>query len=181
MSVLGLPPLLKQRVPALGAGVVGLERWRLTALFAAYAVFATAVYLGTGLGRLEPTFSPVGRSAALVVGFFFLPSLVEELFWRWLLISPERLGRLEGRTWASIGFSTALFTAAHPLAAWLFVPHARPMFWRAEFLVIVFALGLVCGLSYVLSKSIWPAVLIHWATVVAWKFLFGGPFIMLGR
>ena len=173
--------ILRPRLPALGLGETR-RRWRALLLFsAAYAAVGATIYLAAGLGEWSPSFSPVGRSLALCVGLFFLPSLVEELVWRWLLIPPTRLGTFDRKITGWVIGSTVIFTAAHPVAGLLFVPHVRELFCSPAFLAIVFLLGLTCGATYVVAKSIWPPVVIHWLTVLAWKLLLGGPFVLLGR
>lgn len=150
-------------------------------MLAVYGVAATAIYLNAGLGRWSPQFTPIERTLALSLGFFVVPSLCEELLWRWLLIPPGVLGKASGKSLLAVVATSLVFTAAHPLAGVYIVPHARDVFTNPAFLLIVFLLGLTCGSMYVVSKSIWPPVLTHWITVLAWKFLFGGPFVLLGR
>ena len=49
------------------------------------------------------------------------------------------------------------------------MPMAQPMFLEPAFLAIVALLGAVCTISWRRSGSVWPAVMIHWLSVVAWK------------
>ena len=77
--------------------------------------------------------------------------------------------------------SARVCTAAHPLAAWFFVPHPRDLFTRPPLQAIVCLLGIAWGLAYGIAKSIWPSVILHRLTGLAWKFVLGGPFIPLGR
>ncbi len=172
---------LLDRAASLGLGQTSKRISVLILLTSIYAAVASTIYLTSDLGEWSPEFNPVGTSLLLVIGFFFMPSLFEELLWRWLLIPPSCLGRLDGRTIWYIVITSLVFTAGHPVAAYLFVPHAKGVFLQPSFLIIVFLLGLTCGTAYVVAKSIWPSTAIHWLTVLAWKFLLGGPFIMLGR
>ena len=55
----------------------------------------------------------------------------------------------------------ALFVLWHPAQVWLG-------------LLIAAALGLTCTLAWRMTGSIWPAVAIHWVTVVGWKAVLGG-------
>lgn len=169
------------RLASLGLGETWRNRGTLAGVLVVYAVSAVLIYLSAGLGGWSPSFSPVGKSLALVAGFFVLPSLVEELFWRWLLIPPSCFDGKSSKTIAWVLGTAAVFTAAHPVAGTFFVPHAREVFTNPAFLLIVFLLGVTCGTSYVITRSVWPPVIIHWLTVVAWKFLLGGPFVLLGR
>lgn len=172
---------LANRIQHLGFGEIAKHQVRLATIFAVYGLIASVIYFLAGLGKFELSFAIDTRTAGLIVGFFFLPSLFEELIWRWILITPDVLGSFGHRSIRQIIFSSIMFTIAHPIAALLFVPHAKEVFLQPAFLIIVFLLGLTCGSSYVLTKSIWPAVVIHWLTVLAWKFLLGGLFVMLGR
>ena len=63
----------------------------------------------------------------------------------------------------------AAFVLWHPVQVWLGLPMAQPVFLEPAFLVMAALLGVVCTLAYRRSGSIWPAVMIHWLTVVAWK------------
>ncbi len=170
-----------RRIPYLALGNTFKKKKEVSLLFFAYGIIAISIYLLAGLGEYNPQFKLNSRNFGLIAGFFVLPSLIEELVWRWVLISPTVLGSISGKSIKQILISSIIFTAAHPIAAILFVPHARDIFFQPAFLLIVFLLGMTCGTSYVLTKSIWPSVIIHWLTVLAWKFLFGGPFVMLGR
>ncbi|MEM9186087.1 MAG: CPBP family glutamic-type intramembrane protease [Planctomycetota bacterium] len=175
-----LAEFFSARRAALGFGRTR-EAWpRLLLVFVAFGTIATPIYLLAGLGRWAPSLTATPRDALLVVGLLFLPSLPEELLWRWLLIPPAAFDTAGKAAPVVIGTS-AVYTAAHPLAAWWFVPHAWPVFSHPAFLAIVFLLGTTCGAAYILSRSLWPPVIIHWLAVLAWKFLLGGPFILLGR
>ena len=52
--------------------------------------------------------------------------------------------------------------------------------WRAAtidpwFLFCVALLGIALSRLYLATWSIWPCVVLHWAVVVGWKALLGGP------
>ena len=51
---------------------------------------------------------------------------------------------------------------------------AQPVFLEPGFLLVTAALGLTCTLAWRLTGSLWPAVVIHWLTVVGWKGLMAG-------
>lgn len=68
----------------------------------------------------------------------------------------------------------ALFVLWHPAQVWLGLPMAQPAFLEPGFLLIAAALGLTCTLAWRMTGSIWPAVAIHWVTVVGWKAVLGG-------
>ena len=81
--------------------------------------------------------------------------------------------------WRSILLSTLAFVAWHPLNALLLNHSAIPLFLNPWFLVITAALGITCGYGYVVSRSIWVPVIIHWTTVCAWVLLLGGRNLVL--
>ncbi|MCI5137318.1 MAG: CPBP family intramembrane metalloprotease [Candidatus Electrothrix sp. AR1] len=75
--------------------------------------------------------------------------------------------------------SATLFTLWHPLNALTVNPGAQVLFCDPYFLVIVFCLGIVCSLSYILSQSLWVPIIIHWLTVVFWVLFLGGRNLLL--
>eukprot|EP00271_Cylindrocystis_brebissonii_P002305 TRINITY_DN1282_c0_g1_i3.p2 TRINITY_DN1282_c0_g1~~TRINITY_DN1282_c0_g1_i3.p2 ORF type:complete len:174 (-),score=26.64 TRINITY_DN1282_c0_g1_i3:549-1070(-) len=147
-----------------------LDGWLFTALvIGLLAVPVLPLALWANLFSLEhSTFSlPITTFA------FFVPSLLEEVFWRLLLIPSPREQPSRGSVlfWALL--STLLFVLAHPLNAWLLRPPARPVFYHPGFLLICTCLGAACALAYLKTSSIWPAVVIHWLVVVVWLSLGG--------
>jgi len=67
----------------------------------------------------------------------------------------------------------------HPLNALTFNTAANPLFLDPAFLIIVTLLGLTCGYSYALSRSLWVPIIIHWATVTVWVLFLGGRNLVL--
>lgn len=97
---------------------------------------------------------------------FFIPALAEEGVFR-ILLAGRR-----GRIRASLAL--AAFVLWHPVQVWLALPMAQPVFLEPGFLLVTAALGLTCTLAWRLTGSLWPAVVIHWLTVVGWKGLMAG-------
>ncbi len=147
---------------------------RVWILFAAFAAFAAVVGFGTGLLEYDPL--PLPTALLLSFTLVVFPSLVEEAVFRGLLIPRDAADR--GRAAAGIVFSTVIFVAWHPFNALVFTPSAA-VFLNPWFLVIVTALGVTCGYAYVVSRSIWVPVIIHWATVFAWVIFLGGRNLVL--
>lgn len=146
-------------------------------LFPFYVAAALAIGFGSGLLRWEPVmtvWAPVVLLAMLVS-----PSILEEVVFRGLLIPRDirRSGRL--RAALTISWSTLLYVLWHPLAALITGPEERRFFSDPAFLAIVTLLGITCGHNYVVSRSLWGSILIHWVTVVVWVFLFGGHSLVL--
>lgn len=98
---------------------------------------------------------------AIAAVAILVPALAEEMVFR--VVLAGRTGWLRG------GLALAAFVLWHPVQAWFGLPMAQPVFMEPAFLAIAALLGLVCTLAYRRSVSVWPAVMIHWLTVVAWK------------
>ncbi len=143
------------------------------ALAAAVGAVALAVELLIGLagGFLRPApgdWSLLPMTLALAV---LVPALGEEAVFRGLL-TP---GREEGvPALRAVLPSTALFVLWHVFEALTFMPQAAPVFLRADFLATTAVLGLACGWLRWRTRSLWPAVLLHWLEVAGWQIWFGG-------
>ena len=151
-----------------------LTAWLPVPLFAA---FALAVGLGAGLLRFELISAKL--APLLLVTLFVFPSLLEEAFFRGILIPRDTIDRETARSILAIAWSTLAFVAWHPLNAATINPSAPPLFFDPAFLTVVAALGVTCGYAYLVSRSLWVPVLIHWATVVVWLFFLGGRNLVL--
>ena len=128
-----------------------------------------AIGLTTGLYALGP-----GDLAALpltMLTVLFVPAIGEEAVFRGLL--PAR-GETANPA-IPLAVSTLLYVLWHPLEGFTFLPGARDLFARPDFLLVTGLLGLACGLTRWRTGSIWPAVLLHWTAVVVWKTWLGGP------
>lgn len=90
--------------------------------------------------------------------FFLLGALVEELMFRGVLF--RLIERLTG-TWIALALSALLFGAIH-----IANPHATLF----SSLAIALEAGILLALAYVLTRSLWFAIGIHWG----WN-LFEGP------
>ncbi|MGQ9426408.1 CPBP family glutamic-type intramembrane protease [Gilvimarinus sp. F26214L] len=142
-----------------------------------FALYALGAGFGGGVLRLEPVVSD--WAVFLAISLFFSPAVLEELVFRGLLI-PRRIGQHGRRATArAIGWSTFLYVASHPLGALTTSPGAADYFLDPVFLTIVTALGLSCAYAYVVSRSLWCPVLIHWLAVITWVFLLGGYEVVL--
>ena len=129
-------------------------------MFALFVIFATLVSKVEYLFNFAVTDDWTGLLALAAVAIF-IPALGEEMLFRVLMA---------GRTgWLRAALALAAFVLWHPVQVWLGLPMAQPVFTEPGFLVIVAGLGLVCTLAWRRTGSVWPAVAIHWATVVAWK------------
>ncbi|NBO66362.1 MAG: CPBP family intramembrane metalloprotease [Acidobacteria bacterium] len=140
--------------------------------FLAAAVLLAMIGIGfsTGLYRLEP--GNLANLPMLALGVFFVPALGEEAIFRGLLV-PART--TDARPWKAIGWSTLAYVLWHPLEGLTFLPGAKLLFTRTDFLVVTGLLGLVCALMRWRTGSLWPAVFLHCGLVVIWKTWLGGP------
>lgn len=151
-----------------------LKAWALVPVF---AIIALSVGFGAGFfhfGWLDSPITPV-----LPILLFVFPSLLEEAFFRGVLIPRSALASGPGKAAWSVAISTLVFVAWHPFNALLFNPTAIPLFLDPWFLVIVYAMGVTCGWAYVFSRSIWVPVIIHWAAVTVWVLFLGGRNLVL--
>lgn len=142
-------------------------------LWLGFAVPAAALALPAGLlpGRTE--FVDPGSTLRLLLLPLLIPALGEELFFRGLLV-PHRDEAVPFRrrlAWAAL--SLLAYVAAHPLNGWLLRPAARDVFFDGRFLLLALLLGLAALVSYQRAGSLWPAVAMHYLTVVLWL-SFGG-------
>jgi CAAX protease family protein len=151
-----------------------LKAWALVPVFVIIAMLA-----GFGAGLFRPGLLDSPLAPLLPVILFVFPSLLEEAFFRGVLIPRNILASGHAKATWSVVFSTLVFVAWHPFNALAFNPTAIPLFLNPWFLVIVGAMGATCGYAYVLSRSIWVPVIIHWAAVTVWVLFLGGRNLVL--
>lgn len=110
----------------------------------------------------------------LIFRCLFLPAIVEELFFRVILLPhPSEITNFIGWIlWAIL--SLILFVLYHPVNAKMFFNAAISTFFNRVFLVLASLLGIICTVAYFLTGSLWVIVLIHWVVVVVWLIVFGG-------
>ena len=149
-----------------------------------YAVFlACALPLGFVSGFLRPEVATFSRSmfVLLPLYMFLRPALVEELVFRALLLPRGTNGVRRGRLIVVSILALAVFVVSHPLHGWLTRPEALELFTSPIFLVFATLLGIACTVTYLISRSLWPPVLLHWMTVLIWITLLGGQRVMGSR
>jgi len=118
-------------------------------------------------------------SVVLPFSLFVFPSLLEEAFFRGVIIPNNAFTRSKNRIAAYITISTAAFVLWHPVNALTINTTAAELFLNPVFLLIVALLGITCSVSYILSRSLWTPIIIHWLTVAVWVFFLGGRNILL--
>src|SRR5579862_5324408 len=149
-----------------------------------YAIFsAIALSIGFGTGLLRPSLAELSPKtfALLAITTLLSPALVEELIFR-VLPLPRDATRVTKPRLALISIvALGAFVAAHPLSAWLFRPAAWALFTSPEFLAIAAFLGAASTVAYLISKSLWPPVFLHWTAVLTWIALLGGQALLEKR
>lgn len=151
-----------------------LKAWALVPVF---AIIAVSVGFGAGLLQFRWLDSPL--LPVLPILLFVFPSLLEEAFFRGVLIPRNILASGHLKATRSVAISTLAFVLWHPFNALAFNPTAVSLFLNPWFLVIVCAMGVTCGYGYVLSRSIWVPVIIHWAAITVWVVFLGGRNLVL--
>jgi uncharacterized protein len=140
---------------------------------------AMAVPIGFGSGIVRPALAGWQSFLYMPLTLMIFPSLLEEAFFRGLLI-PRNTG--DGGARRIVFFSllsSLLFVAWHPFNALTINPGARDFFLDPWFLLITFLLGLSCSLGYIYTRSLWTPVLMHWLTVAVWVLFLGGRNLLL--
>jgi len=128
----------------------------------------------------DPVIAPWWHKAGIAAALLFKPALLEERFFRVLLLPMPgpAASRRQIVLWA--GVSLATFVAWHPINGWLFRPAALPLFANPVFLVLAGLLGTACTATYLTSRSVWPATIIHWLAVSVWILCLGGQQALSG-
>ncbi len=141
---------------------------------AIHLILTGFIGIGTGFMRLSPLRAPTWLTALLPFTLLVFPSLLEELFFRGVLIPHPSRGVPPGPKYAAIALSTAAFVLWHPLNALTINTTAAGVFTDARFLAIVVVLGVACGIAYAETGVIWIPVAIHWVSVLLWVCFLGG-------
>jgi predicted Abi (CAAX) family protease len=149
--------------------------WRMCAFVSClFLVCAVPIGLLGGLLRLSvPQLSPaelIGTSLLLLVH----PAMTEEIVFRGLLLPRHADSMSHGRLFVVAGAALVAYVASHPLSALLYRREALSLFENPVYLVLVALLGLSCTATYLISRSLWPSVALHWLTAMVWILFFGG-------
>lgn len=159
---------LKHRLLAGLFTIPSRKAWQVTiALAILYGILYLPLGFGLGFLRWQPI-DNWGIGLGVAIGALFMPGLVEEFLFRLLLLPhpTEPIGPLRRRN--SIIINSILFLLYH-LHPWTPAFFRAPPFWIGAGL-----LGIVCTASYLQSRSLWTAVVLHWAIVMVWLLLLGG-------
>ena len=157
----------------------GWRTWRTCAcIYGLFLVCAAPIGLLSGLLRSSTPHLPPAAMAREAFLIFLQPALIEEIVFRALLLPREAGSMPRRRVLLVAGAALAVYVASHPLNAWLFRPQVLAVFASPAYLVLATLLGAACTAAYVISRSIWPSVVIHWLTVVTWLWFLGGQALL---
>jgi predicted Abi (CAAX) family protease len=145
--------------------------WRWS-LLVGLPVLAAMAAIGLATGLYQPQSGDLATLPLTLLTVLFVPAIGEEAVFRGLM-TPGRTEQPSALK--AVAMSTLIYVLWHPLEGFTFLPGARELFSRWDFLLVTGLLGLACGLTRWRMGSIWPAVLLHWGAVVVWKTWLGGP------
>lgn len=136
-------------------------------LFAVFGTVSIVVGLVSDVLTWAPTAKGLARNAAVIL---VIPALAEEAIFRGPLLR-----------WPTVPVAVILGTAYvlwHPFAAWAFLPETAAVFFDPAFLLITTMFAALATILTIRHRTLWPATACHFAMVLAWKQLFGGPIIV---
>jgi predicted Abi (CAAX) family protease len=131
--------------------------------------------------RFKPMVGSRWRIVATGLYLLIRPSLIEEFFFRVLMLPHPAQERPFWTTIIWVVISLATFVLWHPMNGMIFRTSARSLFTNPTFLAMAGLLGGACTAAYLISGSIWPPVLIHWILVTVWILLLGGREYLEGK
>jgi membrane protease YdiL (CAAX protease family) len=102
----------------------------------------------------------------------FATAAAEEALFRGVLLKPPAPG--QGAI-APAMLSGILFAFWHPFQTFLYHPLWESHAWSWWFLAGTGLLGFACALLTVRTRSLWPAIALHWFVAMGWKTLYGIP------
>lgn len=148
--------------------------WQLAAgLLAGFSLLV--VPLGFWQHWLVPTVAlPWPQSGWLAGRVLVVPALVEEGFWRVLMLPHKNEILTPQQRWLVGIPMLTLFVLMHLLSSLTVYPSGFPTFFSPIFLFATALLGLICTITYWRSGSMWVPVAIHWLVVFVWLMFLGG-------
>jgi predicted Abi (CAAX) family protease len=167
--------LVKHRlIKALTTRPSGPDWWLAGQLMAMFTLAIVPLGLATHL--LTPTLANVtwAGSLGLALRVLVIPAIVEEGFWRVMLLPHRTEIVAPNKRWAWGLPVLGMFVLMHPLNALTFYPVALATFIHPMFLVATALLGLFCTVTYWRSGSGWVPITMHWLVVIVWLMFFGG-------
>jgi uncharacterized protein len=135
-----------------------------------------AVPVGLLSHFLTPTLADVSwvDSLRLAARVMVVPALLEEGFWRVLMLPHPTEIMSDRKRWRLGLPMLGLFVVMHPLNAMTLYPAGFITFTNPVFLLSAALLGLICTVVYWQSGSLWVVATMHWLVVTVWLLFFGG-------
>jgi predicted Abi (CAAX) family protease len=162
--------------------------WNAAAITAATTIGAGITAVGTGFIHPFQDFDPPPLPSLTSprtflpwvkpLSAFLFPSLLEELFWRGILLPPPPAPAVAGipSAWMlQAGVVLMIHVATHPLAGRTIWPRGRKVFEDPRFLCL--ATMVLTGATasfYVSGGSVWAAAFTHGVPVLLWRDFLGG-------
>jgi uncharacterized protein len=106
-----------------------------------------------------------GNFMATLAISFFVPPLAEEIIFRGLLLSAAWRLTKRYAAWVTV----IAFTLWHPFQAVAFGFAGSEVFLNPAFIIATFILGMVLSHVRIITRSLWPAIFLHWFVVACWK------------
>lgn len=158
-----------RRVRAALIATPSIADWRFLLLDMLWLAPVLAVFgwIG-GFVHPTPTVEPLALARFALIAFF-VPALAEEVVFRAVLLPPPSARP----TLLRRAVAVAAFVAWHPLQVLWFGQEWGVVVLNPWFLMAVAALGTATTRLYLRTGSLWPAIVLHWVVVVAWKALGG--------
>ena len=148
-------------------------------VFLIYMAVALPIGFYSGFFSIHVLKTDIGMMIALPVSLFFLPSLVEEVVFRGLLLPHKERAVSAIHLLFYAVFSVALFIAWHPINAMTINHSAYTLFTNPLFLSLAALMAIACTITYIKTGSLWVPIAIHWLTVVVWVFFLSGRNVVL--
>ncbi len=144
------------------------------AVLLGYGAIALPLGWAQHLLQYQPWETTWWHKSLLVLQFFFIPALCEELVFRVLLLpSPQAGVTLQmWLLWAIAGLF--IFIIYHPLYAIAFHRSRYSTFLDPGFLTLTGLLGIACTVAYGLTGSLLIITGIHWIIICVWLIFLGG-------
>jgi len=144
-----------------------LWAWLLAFILALLAASWLLDRLGVAAWQVDIGFL-LGFGALAALG----TSIIEEALFRGALLRPPPEGG--SGLWASL-LSAILFALWHPFQTFLYRPLWEAHAWDWWFLLGTGLLGFACARLTLATRSLWPAIALHWLVAIGWKTLYGIP------
>jgi predicted Abi (CAAX) family protease len=146
-----------------------------------YALLAIPFGLKTRFLKRQNAITNPMQAVLTAIYLFFLPALVEEIFFRVMLLPHPLEGVPAGwwLFWALVNL--VLFVLYHWVQGKFFRQHVQATLCDRRFLLLAGWLGFILISLYQLTGSLWLITSIHWLVVLVWIFALGGYARMLKR